>query len=65
VCFGRSGEYVTAAVYRREALAAGDTVTGPAVIEEYGATVPLHPGYAARVDRLGNLLVGVTGGAAT
>jgi N-methylhydantoinase A len=56
---------VTAAVYRREALAAGDTVTGPAVIEEYGATVPLHPGYAARVDRLGNLLVGVTGGAAT
>ena len=30
---------------------------GPAIIEEYGATVPVHPGFAARVDRLGNLLV--------
>ena len=24
---------------------------GPAVIEEYGATVPLHPGFTATVDR--------------
>ena len=33
------------------------SVTGPAVIEEFGSTVPLHPGFAARVDRFGNLLV--------
>jgi N-methylhydantoinase A len=32
-------------------------VSGPAVIEEYGATVPLHPGFTATVDRLGNLIV--------
>jgi N-methylhydantoinase A len=32
-------------------------VGGPAVVEEYGATVPLHPGFRARVDRFGNLLV--------
>ena len=31
--------------------------TGPAVIEEFGSTVPLHPGFAATVDELGNLLV--------
>jgi len=27
------------------------------VVEEYGATVPLHPGFRAEVDRLGNLVV--------
>jgi N-methylhydantoinase A len=57
VCFGRDGEYRPAAVYWRPRLAAGDVVTGPAVIEEYGATVPVHPGYAAQADRFGNLLV--------
>ena len=45
-------------VYWRSSLAAGDEVAGPAVIEEYGATIPLHPGFAARVDGFGNLLVG-------
>jgi len=30
---------------------------GPAVIEEYGATVPLHPGFTATVDHLGNLVI--------
>jgi N-methylhydantoinase A len=32
-------------------------VAGPAVIEEYGATVPIHPGFTATVDDLGNLVV--------
>ena len=26
-------------------------------IEEFGSTVPVHPGFAVRVDRLGNLVV--------
>ena len=44
-------------VYARQQLRAADTIQGPAVIEEYGSTVPLHPGYAARVDPHGNLVV--------
>ena len=36
---------------------AGTVIAGPAVIEEYGATVPLHPGFTATVDDLGNLVV--------
>jgi N-methylhydantoinase A len=32
-------------------------VEGPAVVEEYGATVPLAPGFRAEVDRFGNLVV--------
>jgi N-methylhydantoinase A len=58
VVFGRTADPVAAAIYWRPALAAGDTVAGPAIIEEYGATVPVHPGFVARVDSLGNLLVG-------
>ncbi len=57
VCFGRSEGSVSAGVFWRPGLAAGDVLAGPAVIEEYGATVPLHPGFIAVVDRLGNLRV--------
>jgi N-methylhydantoinase A len=49
--------YVETPVYRRGDLGPGEVVRGPAVIEEYGSTVPLHPGFAARVDPLGNLVV--------
>jgi N-methylhydantoinase A len=45
------------AVYARPGLRPGDVVEGPAVIEEYGSTLPLHPGCSARVDRFGNLVV--------
>ncbi len=57
VVFGRSSGSVPTPLYWRPELAPGDVVEGPAVIEEYGATVPVHPGFAARVDRFGNLLV--------
>jgi N-methylhydantoinase A len=32
-------------------------LTGPAVIEEFGSTVPLHPGFVARIDELANIIV--------
>ncbi len=50
-------DWVDTPVYWRADLAPDDEVTGPAVIEEFGSTVPLHPGFAATVDRFGNLLV--------
>jgi N-methylhydantoinase A len=49
------------AIYRRADLSPGDVVDGPAVVEEYGATVPLLPGFRAEVDRFGNLIVTRTG----
>ena len=61
VVFGRATGPVDASVYWRPRLAAADEVRGPAVIEEYGATIPVHPGFAARVDGFGNLLVGREG----
>ena len=56
-CFDPDHGFVDTAIYRRDDLAPGDLVEGPAVVEEYGATVPLHPGFGARVDRFGNLVV--------
>jgi N-methylhydantoinase A len=62
VVFRRAAAALPTPVYWRPELAPRDVVSGPAVIEEYGATVPVHPGFVARVDRFGNLLV--TGGGA-
>jgi N-methylhydantoinase A len=44
-------------VFARDRLQPGDVVIGPAIIEEYGSTIPLHPGFAARVDAYLNLVV--------
>ncbi|MFW6034568.1 MAG: hydantoinase/oxoprolinase family protein [bacterium] len=52
---GTGGTWVDAPTYDRYTLGAGDVVTGPAVVEEFGSTVPVHPGFAAEVDRHGNL----------
>jgi N-methylhydantoinase A len=50
-------DWVETPVYDRARLSAGDVVEGPAVFEEFSSTVPLHPGFTARVDAYGNLLV--------
>ncbi|HET8641975.1 MAG TPA: hydantoinase/oxoprolinase family protein, partial [Pseudonocardiaceae bacterium] len=56
VSFG-GGEARPTPIYQRSALGRGAVVAGPAVSEEYGSTLPLHPGFAAEVDRFGNLVV--------
>ncbi len=50
-------DWVDTPTYDRTRLAPGDVVAGPAVIEEFGSTVPVHPGFAATVDTYGNLLL--------
>jgi len=50
--------WVETTIYDRASLGAGDVVTGPAVIEEFSSTVPVHPGFSATVDRFGNLVIG-------
>jgi N-methylhydantoinase A len=46
-----------AARFDRARLRAADVVTGPAIVEEFGSTVPIAPGFAATVDRYANLMV--------
>ncbi len=50
-------DWIETAIYDRALLGAGDVVDGPAVLEEFSSTVPLHPGFRATVDDAGNLLI--------
>jgi N-methylhydantoinase A/oxoprolinase/acetone carboxylase beta subunit len=43
--------------YAREALAAGNHIDGPAVINQYDTTTVIPPGLSAEVDRFGNIVV--------
>ena len=44
-------------IYDRYQLVRGQRLVGPAIIEEIDSTTVLEPGYAAEVDRFGNLII--------
>src|SRR6266850_5052639 len=48
-------------IYRREHLAVGTTLEGPAIVEQLDTTTVIEPGDRARVDALGNLEITVRG----
>ncbi|HEU5348292.1 MAG TPA: hydantoinase/oxoprolinase family protein, partial [Ktedonobacterales bacterium] len=50
------GRAHSAAVYARHLLRPGQTVSGPALVEERETTIVLRPGWRARVDQMGNLV---------
>jgi len=49
--------FVDTPVYARTALRPGDAFAGPAVIEQYDATTYVAPGWDARIDGFGNLVL--------
>jgi N-methylhydantoinase A len=57
VYFAESGGYVACPIYNRYQLCVGDVVAGPAVVEEFDSTTVIHPRWAAKVDRYGNMLL--------
>jgi N-methylhydantoinase A len=57
VYFRGAGGWLDTAVYVRDHLAAGRVVDGPAIIREWSSTAILPPGWTARTDDLGNLLL--------
>jgi 5-oxoprolinase (ATP-hydrolysing) len=48
---------VTAQLYERERLGAGDRIEGPAIVQQMDTTTVLPPGFAGRVDEAGNLVI--------
>jgi N-methylhydantoinase A len=60
VFFG--GKFRPTPTYARAALAVGNRITGPALIEEHASTTVLGPGDRLEVDSHGNLLIAVAGG---
>jgi N-methylhydantoinase A len=51
------GTFVETPIYDRARLGAGDTLVGPAIVEEQGSTTVVFPTLAARVDDFGNLIL--------
>ena len=51
------GEPVSAPVFRREAIPAGGTIDGPALITEATATTIVEPGWQAEMTGIGNLVL--------
>ena len=49
------------AVHKRQTLAGGTVLQGPVVVEEVESTTVVPPGWALRVDDLGNLILGREG----
>jgi N-methylhydantoinase A len=57
VCFDADAGYVDTWVVARDELRPGQGMPGPVIIEEFGSTVPVHPGFKVEVDEYLNLLV--------
>ncbi len=51
----RFDEWIDTPTYARDRLLPGDVIDGPAVIEEFGSTIPVHPRYTVIVDPIANL----------
>ena len=59
--FEEAEGYVQAAIYDRLLLRAGDSFSGPAIIEELDATTICPPGHAVTVDRYLNMRLAPVG----
>ncbi|MDN6150913.1 MAG: hydantoinase B/oxoprolinase family protein [Yaniella sp.] len=59
VTFDVVGKPVTQATpfYNREKLTVGQTFEGPAIIEQYDATVVVPPRFKGRIDEVGNIVI--------
>jgi N-methylhydantoinase A len=55
--YWRASGWVNCPLYRRTELAIGQTVTGPAILEEYGSTVVVPQLWSAKPDAYGNLIL--------
>lgn len=49
--------YVEAEVFAWPSIARGQVIVGPAIVDEWTTTIMVPPGWDARVDRLGNLVL--------
>lgn len=59
-----AGKWMQAGIYNRDLLRVGDAFTGPAIVEEHGATSVIGPGDHVVVDEWRNMIVSVADNAA-
>ena len=61
--FPEAGGYVETRIVNRAALAKGETISGPAIIEDPDSTTVVLPGDLARISENGHLIIDVEGAA--
>jgi N-methylhydantoinase A len=59
VYFAEAGRHLDTPIYDRAALAAGNRLSGPALVEEYASTTIVHPGDTLEVDAFGDLVISI------
>ena len=59
VYFGAKHGWVPTQIYNRSKLPIGQTIPGPAIMEEMSATTVMLPGQSATVDKIGNIVIDV------
>jgi N-methylhydantoinase A len=52
-----NGVYQQAHVFQREQLRRDDVVNGPGIIEQEDTTTIILPGWSARIDHIGNIVI--------
>lgn len=57
VLFSADDGWIDCPVYDRSGLGAGAEIIGPAIFEDPGTSIPIMPGYTARVDDIGSVLI--------
>jgi N-methylhydantoinase A len=57
VFFGKEHCMLTTAVYSRESLEPGHTISGPAIVEQLDTTTVIHPEQKAAVDDYRNIII--------
>lgn len=57
VLFSADEGWVDCPVVDRAGLVPGDELTGPAIVEDHGASIPIRPGHSATVDSYGIIVI--------
>jgi N-methylhydantoinase A len=61
VYFREAGGFVDCPIYDREGLGPGDSLDGPAIVEEWTSTTVIPQAWRLTVDRFGNLILQTSG----
>ena len=60
VYFREAGGPLDCTIYQRKRLGSGSTLAGPAIVEENTSTTLVPPGFDARVDDYGNIILSIS-----
>jgi N-methylhydantoinase A len=55
--YWRTSGWIDVPLFRRSELALDQRILGPAIIQEYGSTIVMPPGWSLHTDRFRNLIL--------